>query len=60
MIDPTTGQQIPIPESLGAVLNQIFTALKTIYFQQVDFTYDRTSCFISPVTGNSGNGRREQ
>lgn len=56
MLDPTTGQQIPIPENLGAVLYQIFTALKTIYIEQVDFTYevifsyDYTHAYVSPVT----------
>lgn len=57
-LDPFNGNGTPgaIPPNVSRALNEIFTALKTIYAQNVDFTYDHTTCFISPTTGKHKGG----
>jgi hypothetical protein len=32
-------------------LNQIFKALRTIYIEQVDFTFDHTTTHVSNIIG---------
>jgi hypothetical protein len=54
LLDPATGQPVPIPAELANVLKEVFTALRTIYFQVVDFSFDHTECYVSPTTGGHG------
>jgi hypothetical protein len=49
--DPKTGKTIPLTSSLSYELNQIFDALRTIYYGEVNFTFDRTEIPISPTIG---------
>jgi len=48
---PQTGQISPLPPGLLSVLQQIAMALGTSYVESVSFTYDRTFCYISPISG---------
>lgn len=56
LFDITDGTVSPIPIELNRTLREIFTALKTIYIQVVDFTYDRTESHVSS-TGGKGKGK---
>jgi hypothetical protein len=47
--NPQTGQISPLPTALIDELDQIITALRTLYWGQVNFTFDRTQCHISPT-----------
>jgi hypothetical protein len=47
---------IQITPQFQAVLKQIFDALRTTYFQVVDYEFDHTGCFISPTHGKGGGG----
>jgi len=49
LIDPATGSPASIPAALVGELNRIFTALKTLYIEQVNFTFDRTITYVSPT-----------
>jgi hypothetical protein len=51
LLDPATGSPASIPAPLIGELNRIFTALKTLYIEQVNFTFDRTITYVSPTTG---------
>jgi len=53
--NPNTGQVTPLPPDIITLLQQIATSLDTLYYQLVSFSFDRTTCFISPTTGHSGN-----
>jgi hypothetical protein len=46
----------PLPPGLRAELGTIFAALRTLYYGEVNFTYDRTESHISPTTGNPHQG----
>jgi len=50
--DPKTGQISPLPADLTADLDQIIKALRTLYYGEVNFTFDRTECYISPTQGH--------
>jgi hypothetical protein len=52
--NPQTGQMSPLPAGLNADLDQIITALRTLYFGKVNFNYDWTQCHISPTQGHRG------
>jgi hypothetical protein len=54
LIDPATGSPASIPAALDGELNRIFTALKTLYIEQVNFTFDRTITYVSPTIGSYG------
>jgi hypothetical protein len=41
----------PVPPSLSYDLDQIFAALRTLYYGEVNFTFDRTQIPISPTLG---------
>jgi hypothetical protein len=49
--DPKTGQISPLPVDLNTDLEQIITALRTLYWEDVNFTFDRTQCHISSTCG---------
>ena len=53
--NPQTGQMSPLPAGLNADLDQIITALRTLYWGEVNFNYDWTQCHISPTQGRHGN-----
>ncbi len=56
VLDPATGNPVAITAELRQILNNIFTALRTIYFEVVDFDFDHTRSFISPIHGWPGHG----
>jgi hypothetical protein len=53
--DPGSGLIRKIPPILTTELGQIFDVLRTLYYGEVDFTFDRTQCHISPTQGNPGS-----
>jgi hypothetical protein len=54
LLDPATGSPASISAPLIGELNRIFTALKTLYIEQVNFTFDRTITYVSPTIGSYG------
>ncbi|MGA3144951.1 MAG: FecR domain-containing protein [Verrucomicrobiota bacterium] len=52
--DPQNGLITPLAAGLNAELGQIITALRTLYWGDVNFTFDRTQCHISPTQGYHG------
>ena len=46
----------PFPPGLSDELDQIFAALRTLYYGEVNYTYDSTECHISPTTGHTPGG----
>jgi hypothetical protein len=57
--DPSNGQTGPLPPELLGLLQQIATALDTVYLQVVSFAFNRADCFISPTSGSFGNGHHQ-
>ena len=53
LLDPATGSPASISAPLVGELNRIFTALKTLYIEQVNFTFDRTITYVSPTISQS-------
>ena len=49
---PQTGQISPLPPELLSLYQQISMSLDTVYVEVVSFEYDRTFCFISPISGH--------
>lgn len=56
MFSPSGGTS-PIPADLNNALQNIFHALRTIYFQVVNFSFDHTQTYVSPTQGNNGHHR---
>jgi len=54
LFDPATGQPANISPELERILHDVFIALRTTYFQQVDFEEDHTNHHISPTHGHHG------
>lgn len=52
-----TGGSSPLPADLADALKSLFTALRTTYYQVVDFSFDQTRCYVSPTQG--GNGKHK-
>ncbi|MDR3460501.1 MAG: FecR family protein [Verrucomicrobiae bacterium] len=52
IMDPATGQPANISPQLQRVLHDVFQALRTTYFQVVNYEFDHTTCFISPTSGH--------
>jgi hypothetical protein len=50
-LDPATGKPSPLPAEFNNQLKQIFTALRTIFGETVNFSFDSTKCYISPTHG---------
>ena len=51
--NPTNGQITSLPPDVILLLQQIATALDTLYLEVVSYSFDRTSgCFISPIAGH--------
>lgn len=51
------GGASPLPADLADTLKSLFTALRTTYFQAVDFSFDQTRCYVSPTQGGKGKGK---
>ena len=52
LLDPTTGQPAVISQQLNKILEEVFDALRTTYFHEVDFEHDRTGEHVSSTTGH--------
>ncbi len=59
LLDPATGQPANITPQLQRALEQIFDALRTTYFHEVDFEHDRTGECVSGTTGHNGHGKKK-
>ncbi|HUB86680.1 MAG TPA: FecR domain-containing protein [Verrucomicrobiae bacterium] len=55
--NPNTGQISPLPPQIIALLQQIATALDSLYLEVVSFSFDHTTCHISPTSGFFNRGR---
>lgn len=51
IFDPISGQSSNIPPADRIFLNEVFTALRTLYLVILDFNEDRTQTFVSPCNG---------
>ncbi len=51
--NPKTGQTSPLPPGKGIEMDRIFSALRTMYHEVVNFSFDRTACHISPTAGKN-------
>jgi hypothetical protein len=51
ILDPTTGKTANVSPDLQNLLEQVFTALRTGYIEYVNFSFDNTQCYVSPVHG---------
>jgi len=58
LMDPTTGSPAHITPQLQRILGEVFDALRTTYFQVVNYEFDHTGCYISPTTGHHGGGNQ--
>lgn len=56
LLDPATGQPAVISNQLKKILEEVFDALRTTYFHEVDFEHDHNDEHISPTTGHHGKG----
>jgi hypothetical protein len=54
--NPQTGQIAPLPPELTTALQQVFTALDTLYVEVFPYAVDRTQCRISPTEGHHSGG----
>ena len=55
--DPKSGLITPIPAGLLSTdFDPAIMALRTLYYGEVNFTYDSTQCHISPTRGHPGGG----
>lgn len=51
LLDPATGEPATLPADLSKQLENIFTALRTVYLEVINFTTDTTKTYVSPVHG---------
>ena len=49
----------PFPPGLSAELDEVFAALRTLYYGEVNFTFDKTEIPISPTMGLPGGRDRD-
>jgi len=49
-----TGSLAPISAALNGILSGTFIGMKTLYIEQVNFTFDRTITYVSPTIGSYG------
>jgi hypothetical protein len=52
ILDPATGQPAVISTQLRHILDEVFAALRTTYFQEEDLEFDHTGIFVSPTSGH--------
>ena len=50
--NPQNGLITPLPAGLTFESHQIFNVLRTLYYGNINFTFDRTQCHISPTQGH--------
>lgn len=50
--NPQSGTVAPLPPDFSTMLGQLFPSLRTMYYEDVSFTFDRTLCHISPTSGS--------
>jgi FecR protein len=60
VLDPVTKQVVNISPEVNTFLQKVFDALRATYFQEVNYEYDHTGCFISPTSGGKGGIPRHQ
>jgi hypothetical protein len=53
----TNGGSVPLPADWADTMRSLFTALRTTYFQVVDFSFDQTRCYVSPTQGGNSQGQ---
>ena len=59
LLDPTTGQPAVISQQLNKILEEVFDALRTTYFHEVDFEYDHTGEHVSSTTGHKDDDKKK-
>jgi hypothetical protein len=59
LLDPATGTPAAISPQLNRILDEVFKALRTTYFQVVNFEYDHTDRRCSPTTGHHDDDHHE-
>ena len=61
LLDATTGQPAVISRQLNKILEEVFDALRTTYFHEVDFEVDHNGEHVSNTTGHrdDGNGKKQ-
>ena len=59
LLDPTTGQPAVISQQLNKILEEVFDALRTTYFHEVDFEYDHTNEHVSSTTGHKDDDKKK-
>jgi hypothetical protein len=52
LLDPATGQPAVISNQLNKILEEVFDALRTTYFHEVDFEHDHNGEHVSPTAGH--------
>ena len=57
LLDPTTGQPAVISQQLNKILEEVFDALRTTYFHEVDFEHDHNDEHVSNTSGHHGKGK---
>jgi hypothetical protein len=57
LLDPATGQPAVISTQLNKILEEVFDALRTTYFHEVDFEHDHNGDHISPTSGHHDDGK---
>lgn len=57
LLDPTTGQPAVISSQLRNILEEVFDALRTTYFHEVDFEHDHNGEHVSNTSGHHGGGK---
>ncbi len=56
LLDPSTGQPAVISSQLRNILEEVFDALRTTYFHEVDFERDHNGEHVSNTSGHHGGG----
>ena len=57
LLDATTGQPAVISRQLNKILEEVFDALRTTYFHEVDFEHDHNGEHVSNTSGNRDDGK---
>ena len=57
LLDPATGQPAVISTQLNHILEEVFDALRTTYFQEVDYEIDHNEDHVSSTSGHHGHDK---
>ena len=60
LLDATTGQPAVISRQLNKILEEVFDALRTTYFHEVDFEVDHNGEHVSNTTGHRDDGKNKK